>query len=177
MAQDNIKYPNFNKKTFWQALIGITLFLSFIIFLDSNFSPVKLNTEFIIDSEGHRSKNGKVHIFTAQTSNKKYRISPQLFNIINEKDSLQIYRSKITGIIMYYGLRKPDVIIVFTSRFLKDDFFGLITSTLGVFLAILLYFNSKLAQNVTLQGILVFLIILSLVFLRNYFGGNYLWEF
>ncbi|QNR83364.1 hypothetical protein H9N25_15525 [Pedobacter riviphilus] len=177
MAQDKISLSSFNQTIFKKILIGLILFFCFIIFLDSNFSPVKSNAEFINDSEGYRSKNGKERIFSVQTSNKKYRISAQLFNIINENDSLLIYRSKITGIILYYGLRKPHVIIVGKTRFFKDDFFGLVTSTLGVFLAIILYFNSKLAQNVTLQGILVFLIIISLVFLRNYFGAHYLWEF
>ncbi|NMN39664.1 hypothetical protein [Pedobacter sp. SG918] len=116
-------------------MIGLILFFCFIIFLDSNFSPVKSNAEFINDSEGYRSKNGKERIFSVQTSNKKYRISAQLFNIINEKDSLLIYRSKVTGIILYYGLRKSNVIIVCKTRFFKDDFFGLVTSTLGVLLA------------------------------------------
>lgn len=177
MAQDRINFSGFNQALFKKILIGLTLFFCFIIFLDSNFSPVKSNTEFIVDFEGYRSKNGKERIFSAQTFHEKYRIPPKLFNEINEKDSLLIYRSKVTGIILYYGLRKSDVIIVCKTRFFKDDFFGLVTSTLGVLLAIILYFNSKLAQNVTLQGILVFLIIISLVFLRNYFGGNYLWEF
>ncbi|MGN8058442.1 hypothetical protein ACTJKN_19320 [Pedobacter sp. 22163] len=177
MAQDKINFSGFNQALFKKILIGLTLFFCFILFLDSNFSPVKSNAEFIVDFEGYRSKNGKERIFSVQTLHEKYRIPPKLFNEINEKDSLLIYRSKITGIILYYGLRKPDVIIVCKTRFFKGDFFGLVTSTLGVLLAIILYFNSKLAQNVTLQGILVFLIIISLVFLRNYFGGNYLWEF
>ncbi|WP_426325756.1 hypothetical protein [Pedobacter sp. R-06] len=177
MAQDRINFSGFNQALFKKSLIGLTLFFCFIIFLDSNFSPVKSNAEFIVDFEGYRSKNRKEHIFSVQTLHEKYRIPPKLFNEINEKDSLLIYRSKITGIILYFGLRKPDVTIVCKTRFLKDDFFGLVTSALGVFLAIILYFNSKLEQNVTLQGILVFLIIISLVFLRNYFGGNYLWKF
>ncbi|WP_293313353.1 hypothetical protein [Pedobacter sp. UBA5917] len=177
MDPDKTTFSNFNKTTFKHILIGITLLSSLIIFLDGNFSPVKLNTEYIKDSEGHRFKNGTEYIFTALTPHKKYRIPAQLFNEIKEKDSLQIYRSKITGIILYYGLRKSDVVAVYKSRLFKDEFFGLVTSTIGVFLAIILYFNKKLAQNVTLQGILVFLIIISLVFLRNYFGPNYLWEF
>lgn len=174
MAQDKINFSGFNEIIFKKILIGLSLFFTFVIFLDSNFSPAKINTEYINDFEGYRSKNGKEHIFTAQTSHKKYRIPAQLFNEIKEKDSLQIYRSKITGIILYYGLRKPDVIVVFKTRFLKDDFFGLVTSAIGVFLAIILYFNTKLAQNVTCQGILVFLIIISFIFLMNYFNRNYL---
>lgn len=116
MAQDKINLSGFNQAIFKQILIGLTLSFCFIISFDSNFSPVKLKAEFINDSEGHRSKNGRAHIFTAQTSNKKYKIPAQLFNIINENDSLLIYRSKITGIILYYGLRKPDVIIVCKAR-------------------------------------------------------------
>jgi hypothetical protein len=177
MAQDKINLSGFNQVVFKKILIGLTLFFCFIIFLDSNFSPVKSNAEFIVDFEGYRSKNRKERIFSVQTHYKKYRIPPKLFNEINEKDSLLIYRSKITGFIQYYGLRKPTEMIVSKIQLLKDEFFGLIASTLGVLLAIILYFNKKAAENVTLQGILVFLIIISLVFLRNYFGRNYLWEF
>lgn len=176
MASDKINFPNFNLAIFKQVIIGLTLFICLIVFLDANFSPVKSNAEFINDFEGHRSANGREHIFTAQTNHEKYRISAQIFNEIDKKDSLLIYRSKITSFIHYYGLRKHNQIIISRASFLSEEFFGLVSSILGILIAIILYFNKKAMQNVTLQGILVFLIIISLIFLRNYLSRNYLFD-
>ncbi|MGM9475139.1 hypothetical protein ACS5PU_01865 [Pedobacter sp. GSP4] len=177
MAQDQIHLSNFNEAILKQIVVGLALLLCFIIFLDSNFSTAESNTEFINDFKGSRSNNGKGYIFIAQTPHKKYKIPAGLFNVTNPKDPLLIYRSKITGFIQYYGLKKPNEIIIFKSQIIKDDLLGLIATILGIFIATILHFNKRLAQNITLQGILVFLIIISLIFLRNYFNKNYLLEF
>jgi len=173
MAQDRINLSDSNKTILKQATIALTLFLCLIIFLDSNFSPIKSKSEFINDFWGGRSSNGRTYIFSAQTSTKTYKIPARLFNETNRNDSLLIYRSKITGLIRYYGLKKPNKIIICKSRLINEELLGLITTIIGIVIATILYFNKKSSQNITLQGILVFLIIISLIFLRNYFGRSY----
>ncbi|RQO80171.1 hypothetical protein DBR40_00700 [Pedobacter sp. KBW01] len=173
MAQDRINLSDFNKATLKQTIIGVTLFLCLVAFLDSNFSPVKSNVEFISDFWADRLNSGKGYNFIAQTPNKNYKIPAELFNVTNPKDSLLIFKSKITGFIQYYGLKKPNETIICKSPIIKDYFLGLITTILGLLIATIFYFNKRLAQNTTLQGILVFLIIISLIFLRNYFFRNY----
>jgi hypothetical protein len=177
MAQDRINLSDFNKTTLKHTIIGLTLFLCFIIFLDGNFSQVNSNVEFINNFWADRSNNGKGYDFIAQTPHKNYKIPAELFNVTNPKDSLLIYKSKITGFIQYNGLKKPNETIICKSPIIKDYFLGLITTTLGLLIATILYFNKRLAQNTTLQGILFFLIIVSLIFLRNYFFRNYLLVF
>jgi len=173
MTQDRINLSDFNKTILKQTIIGLTLFLCLVTFLDSNFSPVKSNAEFINDFWGDRLNNGKGYIFIAQTPRKKYKIPAELFNVMSRKDSLLVYKSKITGFIQYYGLKKPNETIICKFPIIKDDFLGLITTVFGVLIATIIYFNKRAAQNTTIQGILVFLAIISLIFLRNYFNRNY----
>ncbi|MCZ4242467.1 hypothetical protein [Pedobacter punctiformis] len=170
----SLKYFKTNFQTF---IICLSLIICLFIVSDAYLSPLKIRTEFIMDLENYSSysKFGKSQdkTFVVKTKEKKYVVPGSLYNEIEDKDSIVIHSSALTGSIQKLDLKRNNNLISYQAGFIRSQWGLFMTSLLMIGLISFYFFSKNIKEEYTRRNLLIFLCLAPYALLLFHFDVNF----